>query len=168
MDFTEIFQGGDMRSPIGSDIAAKHILENPNSIFDIVPLLNCGDKRLQMRAADCLEKASAKNPQILLPVRGTIIETLKTATQQEVRWHMAQIAKHLDPSMDEIAQMAPFLFEYLNDKSKIVITFALDTLVHFAKYDANIKAKILPILNDFAQNSKGATKARASRLLKQM
>lgn len=46
MDFIKTFQGGDMRSPKGAQIAADYVLENPDFIFEIVKLITCGDKMI--------------------------------------------------------------------------------------------------------------------------
>lgn len=166
MDFTKIFQGGDMRSPKGAQIAADYVLENPEFIFEIVKLITCGDKMIQMRAADCLEKISAQNHEILSPIHGEILQIMKISKQKEVRWHLAQIVPRIVSDEKEIDEIAPILFDYINDTSKIVATFALDALVNFAKKNEKLKDQILPILKDKAQNGNGAIKARAKILLK--
>jgi hypothetical protein len=99
-----------------------------------------------MRAADAIEKASLLHPQLLEPYKRTILKKVAAIQQQEVRWHVAQILPRLQMTPKERDHAVSILFDYLEDKSSIVKTFAMQALADLAQDDSRLRKRIVPIL----------------------
>jgi hypothetical protein len=118
-----------------------------------------------MRAADAIEKASATHPELLQSHKRIILNKIATIPQQEVRWHVAQILPRLKLTPKERDHAASILFDYLEDKSSIVKTFAMQALFDFAQTDSRLRKRILPILEFLTTNGTAAMRARGRKLL---
>jgi hypothetical protein len=57
------------------------------------------------------------------------------------------------------------LFDYLEDKSSIVKTFAMQALFDFAQTDSRLRKRVLPILEFLTSNGAAAMRARGRKLL---
>lgn len=99
-----------------------------------------------MRAADAIAKASLLHPQLLEPYKRTILKKVAAIQQQEVRWHVAQILPRLQMTPKERDHAVSILFDYLEDKSSIVKTFAMQALADLAQDDSRLRKRIVPIL----------------------
>jgi hypothetical protein len=123
------------------------------------------DAVVRMRAADAAEKVSAVHPDYLSPYKAELLHQIGQSTQQEVRWHVAQMLPRLALSADEQSVAVALLLSYLNDHSAIVQTFALDALVTFAQHDTTLRPDILRLLNQAQTAERAAVRSRAKKLL---
>jgi hypothetical protein len=159
-------QGGDRRS-IGKVSEVVADIRNDPSLFAVLlDGLFEDDPLIKMRTADAIEKITADFPEYLQPAKRKLIDLAGKTTQQEVRWHLAQILPRLNLEPDERNQIANYLFLYLNDKSKIVITFALQALTDLSAEDTKLQPRIIRALNEFMQTGSPAIKSRSRKLLK--
>ena len=159
-------QGGDRRS-IGKVDEVVEDIRNDSSLFGVlVDGLFEGDPLIRMRAADAIEKITAAFPEYLQPVKQRLIRLAGETTQQEVKWHLSQILPRLKLEPDEKNEIVKSLFLYLNDKSKIVVTFALQALTDFAVDDKKLQPRIIRVLKEFMQTGSPAIKSRGRKLLK--
>ena len=55
-----------------------------------------------------------------------------------------------------------------HDKSKIVVTFALQALADFAMEDPKMRQRVIQVLEEFTQTGSPAIKNRASKLLRKL
>ena len=125
-------QGGDRRS-IGKVDAVVEDIRNEPKLFEVlVDGLFEADPLIRMRAADAVEKTTRDHPEYLQPFKLQLISLAGRTAQQEVKWHRAQILPRLVLEPAEKKEIEKYLFLYLNDKSKIVVTFALQALTDFA------------------------------------
>jgi len=161
-------QGGDRRS-IGKVQEVVADVRNDFSLFEVlVDGLFAEDPLIRMRAADALEKITADFPEYLHPFKPRLIRLTGETTQQEVKWHLAQILPRLELESDEKKEIVNKLFLYLNDKSKIVVTFALQALADLAVEDKNLQPRIIRVLEEFTQTGSPAIKSRGRKLLKHL
>jgi hypothetical protein len=161
-------QGGGRRS-IGKVQEVVEDVRNDFSLFEVlVDGLFAEDPLIRMRAADALEKITADFPEYLQPFKSRLIRLTGETTQQEVKWHLAQILPRLELKSDEKKEIVKKLFLYLNDKSKIVVTFALQALADLAVEDKNLQPRIIRVLEEFTQTGSPAIKSRGRKLLKQL
>jgi hypothetical protein len=161
-------QGGDRRS-IGKVQEVVVDVRNDFSLFEVlVDGLFAEDPLIRMRAADALEKITADFPEYLQSFKPRLIRLTGDTTQQEVKWHLAQILPRLKLGPDEKKEIVKKLFLYLNDKSKIVVTFALQALADLAVEDKNLQPRIIRVLEEFTQTGSPAIKSRGRKLLKQL
>ena len=81
------------------------------------------DPLIRMRAADALEKITADFPEYLQPFKSRLIRLTGETTQQEVKWHLAQILPRLELESDEKKEIVKKLFLYLKaSKNKSAIS----------------------------------------------
>ena len=87
---------------------------------------------VRMRAADVAEKVTRDYPALLQPFKKELLGLLAETTQQELRWHLAAMIPRLALNTAERKLAASLLNSYLEDRSSIVKTFALQGLADLA------------------------------------
>jgi hypothetical protein len=60
------------------------------------------------------------------------------------------------------------LFDYLQDKSNIVVTFSLQALADFAADDEKLRPRVLGVLKELTQSGSPAVKNRGKKLLQKL
>lgn len=163
IDFKDLFIGTDMRSPNGALEACEICLNDPQRTSELFELIAHGTQKHKMCAADALEQISGRNPELLQVFQNEIFEIAKTIQQKEVRWHMAQIAPRLNFDESRARQWIEILKTYLNDKSRIVVTFAMNAIWEISKSYSIDGAQEL--IENIAKNGPPSVKARARILL---
>ncbi len=131
MNIVNKLRGGDRRSIGRSGEVAQAISTNPKLVAQILTATLDADPVIRMRAADAIEKASALNPKLLQPHKRIILNKIASIPQQEVRWHVAPILPRLKLTRKERDHAVAILFDYLEDKSSIVKTFAMQGLARY-------------------------------------
>lgn len=163
-----LLSGGDRRS-IGKVAQVVRLVQSqPRHMADLVAGLWHDDEVVRMRAADALEKVSAGRPQMILPFRRTLLSLAERATQQEVRWHLAQILPRLPLIESEQARLTPILFAWLDDPSHIVQVNTLQALADLSASDAGLRFKLLPVAEAMAVHGAPSVRARLRSLLQQL
>jgi hypothetical protein len=157
--------GGDRRSIGNSNEVVADVIRDP-SLFEPVfnGMLN-DDPLIRMRSADAVEKISAKHPEYLQPYKEQLIKQVAKSEQQEVRWHVAQMIPHLDLTREEQTTVLEILYDYLHDKSNIVKTFSMQALADLAEKDINLRAKVIPLLEELTRTGSPSMKSRGQKLL---
>jgi HEAT repeat protein len=165
IDILVLLVGGDRRT-IGRSNQAASIVSNDPALFpELIAGLWSEDPLVRMRAADAAEKVTRKNRDLLLPYKKELLGLLAEAKQQELRWHLAAIMPRL-PLNPKERQAAIFSLEhYLEDRSSIVRTSALQGLADLAQGDPNLRPKVIEILRQATRNGTPAMKARSRKLL---
>jgi hypothetical protein len=158
-------RGGDRRSIGRSNEVARQISTNKKLFAKVFAELRHPDPVIRMRAADAIEKASALNPHLIQPYKRHILNTIAAIPQQEVRWHVAQIIPRLRLTPRERDHAVSILFDYLEDKSSIVKTFAMQALADLAQNDSRLRKRILPIVEFLTASGSPAMRARGRKLL---
>ena len=162
---TARLSGGDRRSIGGADDVARDIEHGLVDVVEVVKLMTGSDDPIiAMRAADAVEKATRGRPELLEPVRGQLLDLLEVARQQELRWHLAQIAPRLELSAGEADRVVAILEDYLHDTSSIVKTEALQALVDLARASNRGVDRVLRLLDLAATSGTPAMQARARKL----
>ena len=126
------------------------------------------DPVLRMRTADAVEKITRVKPDLLSPYKNKLIRLAGDSDQQEIRWHMAQILPRLSLTPADRESVITVLNIYLQDKSKIVVTFALQALADFAAKDEKLRPHVIQVLEDFTRTGSPAIKNRGRKLLEQL
>ncbi len=166
-DILKRLGGGDRRS-IGSANEIVHkIRQNPHLFKKVFNGLYDDDPIIRMRAADVVEKASKNQPELLSGFSAQVISILESATQQEVCWHMAQIAPRLVCTKNQEHKITKILKKYLLHKSKIVRVSAMESLVVFAKRN-NSTTEIVKIIKAQIKTGSPAVQSRGRKLLQQI
>ena len=106
------------------------------------------DRLVRMRAADAAEKVTRKNPELLAPYRKELLGLLGETKEQELRWHLAVMVPRLALNSKERQRAISLLNSYMQDRSSIVKTFALQGLADLAHADATIRSTVIEILRE--------------------
>ncbi len=164
----EKLQEGDLRS-IGkvSDVLSM-VDDQPELFPEVIRAMDHSDPGIKMRASDAVEKITRTNPDYLQPHKTFLLKQVLICEQQEVRWHLAQILPRLDLTPEERTMVADILFTYLDDKSKIVQTNALQALVDLAWEDDHLFSKVRVEVERLADEGSPAVSNRAGKLFLQM
>ncbi|MCD6401585.1 MAG: hypothetical protein J7L73_06610 [Anaerolineales bacterium] len=158
--------GGDMRSIGRVPEVIEDALANPANIPILIQMMVDESPLIRMRASDAVEKLCASNPAFIQPYKEFLINHVAKIPQQEVRWHFAQIVPRLKMDETEKQVVVSVLMEYLGDKSKIVVVSAMDALAKFALEDADLRSKVVPILEDLTEHGSSALQSRGRKLLR--
>jgi HEAT repeat protein len=162
----ELLRGRDRRSIGNSNRVVKLVLADAKKFPALFAGLRDEDEMVRMRAADALEKITIARPGLLQKHKRELLGLLAEAEQIELRWHLALMAPRLELSPAERRRAVESLLRYLEDRSSIVKTCALQALADFAQQDAGLQETARRVLEESRQNGTAAMKARARRLLK--
>jgi hypothetical protein len=163
-----LLEGGDRRTIGRTNKVAAMVSRYPRLFRKLITGLWSADPLVRMRAADAAEKITRKNPELLLPHKKELLGLMAETSEQEMRWHLAVMIPRLSLSAKERELAATLLGEYLEDRSSIVKTFALQGLADLAKDDQKLRAKVIEILVESSRKGTPAMKARSRKLLNQI
>jgi hypothetical protein len=160
-----LLTGGDRRSIGRSDQVAAMVSKEPRLFPKLIAALWSENPLIRMRAADAAEKVTRNNPELLQPYKKELLGLTAEATEQELRWHLAAMVPRLLLNAKERQLAVSLLHRYLEDRSSIVKTFALQGLADFAAQDHCIRSTVMETLRQAARNGTAAMKARSRKLL---
>ena len=158
-------RGGDRRSIGNVAEVVAAVRKNPDLFKDLVTGLFDEDPVVRMRAADAMEKLSLENPQSLKPYKTELIRLARQTQQQELRWHMAQMIPRLKLAPKEAETVTDIFFDYLRDKSKIVVTFAMQALSDLALKKGAASARMIRAIEELTRTGSPAIQSRGKKLL---
>lgn len=157
--------GGDRRSIGASNAVVQEVIRDREHFAQIINGLSHSDLLIRMRCADAAEKISRRHPEWPQPHKRTLLALAGSSTEQELRWHLAQMLPRLELTAAERRRTAAILFAYLEDRSRIVQTFALQALADLAISDHALQRRLLPLVEDRQKTGSPAVRARARKLL---
>jgi hypothetical protein len=162
-----MLEGRDRRSIGRSNEVARLVLKAPRRFRELIACLWHENPVVRSRAADAAEKVSAQKPRLLDRHKPELLGLLAEADQIELRWHLAAMIPRLRLTPAERHRAATTLQLYLDDRSSIVKTFALQGLTDLSRDDAPLRGKVKHHLEDAVQSGTPAMRARARHLLKE-
>jgi len=163
-----LLQGGDRRSIGRSNQVVAIVLREPQNFAELIQLLWSDDPLVRMRAVDAAEKITLKKVELLAPYKAELLGLLSEAEQQELRWHLALLVPRLPLTKSEARRAAMSLRRYLEDRSSIVKTFALQALFDLTGIDPSLRESTRSLLEDSTRTGTAAMKARSRKLLKKL
>ena len=87
----KLLNTGDLRTIGKSEDVVKLVLSNPPLFRDVVNAILSDTPGIRMRASDAAEKITQIHPEWLNPYKKLFLDTISKISQQEVRWHTAQM-----------------------------------------------------------------------------
>jgi hypothetical protein len=159
--------GRDRRSIGRSNEVVAQVLAHPAHFRHVFAGIATNDPVVRMRAADAMEKITARRPELLRPYKRKLLAIAASTDQQEIRWHAALIMPRLELSKKERAAALDILFDYLRDKSSIVKTWAMQAIWDLAAADPKLKAQIIPLIEELTELGTPAMRARGRKILQQ-
>jgi HEAT repeat protein len=160
-----LLKGGDRRTIGRSDQVAAIVSKAPELFPQLIAGLWSEDSLVRMRAADAAEKVTRKNPEFLRPYKKELLGLMTEAAEQELRWHLAAMVPRLPLNAQERQLATSALARYLEDRSSIVKTFAIQGLADLAQDDPSLRPRVVELLREATRNGTPAMKARSRKLL---
>jgi hypothetical protein len=167
-DILALLAGGDRRTIGHSDRVAAMVSTDPELFPELIAGLWSEDPLVRMRAADAAEKVTRKHRELLQPYKKELLGLMAEAEQQELRWHLAVMVPRLVLNARERQGAISSLNRYLQDRSSIVKTFALQGLADLAEAEPSFRPGVVEILREATRNGTPAMKARGRKLLSQL
>ncbi len=159
-----MLSGGDRRS-VGRVADASISSQHPQRISSLVDCLWDEDACVRMRAADALEKISREQSLHLTSYKAALLTLLAETTQQEVRWHLALVLPRLPLTQSECRRVADVLQSWLEDRSSIVKTFAMQGLADLTTQCASLRSPVVEMIRVHTRSGTPAMRARGRKLL---
>jgi hypothetical protein len=160
-----LLRGGDRRTIGRSDQVAASVSDDPGLFPDLIAGLWSADPLVRMRVADAAEKVTRKRRDLLQPYRKELLGLMAETHEQELRWHLAVMVPRLPLNAKERQVAIASLYSYLEDRSSIVKTFALQGLADLARDEPSLRPRLVEILREATRNGTPAMKARSRKLL---
>src|SRR5215469_2779782 len=165
----ELLKGGNRRSIGRSDQVVAKVSNNLQQLFpSLIVGLWSKDPLIRMRSADAAEKVTRKNPELLTPYRKELLGLLDETEDKELRWHLAVVVSRVALKSNERQRAISSLNRYLQDRSSIVKTFALQGLADLARDETSIRSTVIEILRKAMRSGTPAMKARSRKLLHEL
>lgn len=164
-EILEKLKGGDRRSIGRSEEVVQDVLHDPSQFKKLLLGMLHDDPVVRMRTADAVEKITNSHPEYLEPHKSLFLEQIALVQQQEVRWHVAQIYPRLELSQRETDLAIEHLKTYLQDDSRIVRTFAMDSLAQFAERDPSLEPWVVALIEEMVEDGSPAMQTRGRKLL---
>lgn len=163
-----LLEGGDRRTIGRSNQVVAIVSDHPELFPKLIAGLWSAHLLVRMRAADATEKVTRHNHELLRPYKKELLGLMTEAREQELRWHLAVMVPRLLLNDKERALAVSSLNGYLEDRSSIVKTYALQGLADLARHEPNIRHRVVEILSQAARSGTPAMKARSRKLLIQL
>ena len=166
--FAVLLAGGDRRSIGRANEVAEIVHKRPKRFRELVACLWNEDPIVRMRAADAAEKASALRPALLAPFKAEMLGLLAETTQQEIRWHLAQMIPRLKLDDAERRRASTAFNSFLSDRGSLVRTAAMQGLADLAGTDARHRSQVADLIENLMRTGTPAMRARGRQLLRQL
>ena len=157
--------GGDRRSLGHANEVAGMVAKNARLFPALIAGLWSPDALVRMRAVDAMEKVTRTKPVLLQRYKKELLGLMAEERQIEVRWHLALMVPRLSLNAKERETVTSLLHTYLEDRSSIVRTHALQGLSDLAEIDASMRPAVMELLRESTRSGTAAMKARSRKLL---
>jgi hypothetical protein len=147
---------------------AAQLLTSPRKIGQVVECLWDEDAGVANRAADALERASSRRPEILARWKDALLDRMLDAEENKLRWNLALMVWRTPLNEADTTRAAAVLRTWLDDKSSIVKTSAMHGLAGLTLWDRSMLPEVLDMLRILSRSGTPAMRARGRILLKSM
>jgi hypothetical protein len=148
--------------------AASLLLKNPRKTGQVVECLWDEEAGVANRAADALERASSRRPEILASWKEALLDRMLDAGENKLRWNLALVIFRTPLTRAESERAAAILRSWLDDRSSIVKTCAMHGLAGLTRWNAALLSEVLDMLRVLSRSGTPAMRARGRILLKRM
>ncbi|KGI86148.1 hypothetical protein JY98_07820 [Exiguobacterium mexicanum] len=167
MDIRELLNGGDLRSIGNVDKVIEHVGNDPDQFNELMSGLTDVRPVVRMRSADAIEKLTRRHPELLQMHQTTLFQQLHTITQQEVRWHLAQLMPRLTWTEQETADIVRVLTDWIDtESSAIVIVNSLQAIFDLSDVHPQHRDELKALLETQLETGSPAVKSRSKKLLR--
>lgn len=160
--------GGDRRSIGRANQIVRLVESRPRLLPQLIQEMWNPDPIVAMRAADAVEKLTRKQGRALQPFKKELLGLAEESHQQELRWHLAAMLPRLELSPPECRRATQILTAWLQGKSSIVKTFALQGLFDLSLEHSELRVQVKELLTAAVRTGTAAMRARSRKLLSKM
>ena len=153
-----LLQGGDRRTIGRSDQVAEMV--SGDAHWSLVRVCSGANAR-----RGCRGKGHAKASR---PCKNELLGLMAETQEQELRWHLAVLVPRPELNARERQVAISSLHRYLEDRSSIVKTFALQGLVDLVKNGPGMRSRVIDIVRQAIRHATPAMKACSRKLLTQL
>lgn len=151
---------------------ADLIARQPRRAERILELLWDDDPGIASRAADVLERTSAHPSPALMRIlnnyKDALLGLLPDAPFIKLRWNLAFVLPRLALTLPEARRAAATLHTFLDDRSSIVKTSALQGLADLTRHDPASLPAVLELLRIHGRSGTPAMRARSRHLIQRL
>lgn len=146
------------------------VVNDRRRLDELYSCLFAEDAWIRMRAADALEKICHLHPYWLRPYIDKFSNDLAASTQPSIQWHLAQIYREVELTVEQKRFAISWLKDLLSTKDVdwIVAANAMDTLAQFTRDGSFAVADIVPLLTIQQNHKSNAVIKRANKLLAEL
>lgn len=148
--------------------AAVMVLEEPRLGRRLIECLWDEEEGVAGRAADALETVAGERPQVLQAWKESLLGLLAETQAIKLRWHLGLIVTRLKLTRTDCRRVADVLSGWLDDRSSIVKTCAMQCLAELTRQDPSMTEEVLDLLRALTRSGTPAMRARGRTLLEQM
>jgi HEAT repeat protein len=151
-------KGGDRRSIGQAEALVRLALSDPEKVAEFIDALFSPDALIAMRAADVCEKICRLRPDLVSPHASRLLRLAEQTGQQETKWHLAQMAPHINMPRAHQSRWIKVLRRWLaDDESRIVRVSAFQALADLGRLSPAQLARML-------RDASPAMRARARKI----
>jgi len=151
---------------------AELITAQPRRAARLIELLWDDDPGVASRAADVLERVShSPSPalsRVLAAYKEALLGLLPDARFPKLRWNLAFLVARLPLTLTEAHRAAATLYTFLDDRSSIVKTAALQGLADLTRHDPDSLPAVLDLLRIEGRSGTPAMRARSRHLIQRL
>src|SRR5215472_14162987 len=151
---------------------AALITARPRRAERLIELMWDDDPGVASRAADVLERISRRPSPALVRVldeyKEALLGLLPDARFMKLRWNLAFVVPRLQLSVAEARRAAATLYTFLEDRSSIVKTAALQGLADLTRHDPDSLPAVLDVLRIQGRSGTPAMRARSRHLIRRL
>lgn len=160
--------GGERRSIGQAREVAQLILEQHLPLDEIYAGMLWDDPIMRSRAAHVFCTVTEHEPTWVQPYLNGLLNEVAPTPQWEVREQICKILPKLQLDADAIDQCVRLFQSYLEDRSGIVRTFAMQGLFDLAGHDPELVPMVRGIVENLTLTGTPAMRARGRKLIKQL
>jgi hypothetical protein len=166
-DFAPLLLGGDLRSLARTHEVVKAV-HDQETFDDLFTLLFHHERLLVMRAADAVEKITLSHPHFLFPHKKQLLNLLKSRTNKEVKWHVAQLVPRINLTQNELKEVWGVLTHQTQNpnESKIVRVDSLQALYELSQQFPEYRKQFEQALQAIEHEPYPSIQARVRKLKK--
>jgi hypothetical protein len=151
---------------------ARLVAQKPRRAERIIELMWDDDPGVASRAADVLERISAHPTPALMRIlneyKEALLGLLPDARFMKLRWNLAFALPRLALTLPEARRAAATLYTFLDDRSSIVKTAALQGLADLTRHDPELLPEVLDLLRIQGRSGTPAMRARSRHLIQRL
>jgi hypothetical protein len=168
----ELSRGRHALDPARTVAVAAWIRDHPLQAGRLIELLWDDDAGVANRAADVLERVSIEPSPTLRRVianyKEALLGLLPDARFIKLRWNLAFVMARLPLTLPESRRAASVLRTFLDDRSWIVKTAALQGLADLTRHDPASLPEVLDLLRIQGRSGTPAMRARSRNLIRRL